>query len=110
MGSALRECAPPLVEPVPVGDTFVTGLGLAEPRGDFVRLTFFSERCVVEAASEFATAPPAEERTVEARLVLTPDRLRRIVRQMQDLVEQMDRHAARTRSASASSIMGILRK
>ena len=54
--------APLLSEPVPIFETFVTGVAEARDCGDFVHLTFFVDRPV--------TGTPEMERAVVARLIV----------------------------------------
>jgi hypothetical protein len=72
-----RQAAPPLIEPVPVSDTFATGMAWKEEheRG-FVRLTFYADRA---SAFDNAMRPITPERIVVARIVIPTDTYRRIV-------------------------------
>lgn len=78
MGRAAPACAAPLIESVPVEDIFVTGLGMIEQRGDFIRMIFFAEGPVFDGSQ----CGPPDIRAVRARLVCTEDRLRRMLRQI----------------------------
>lgn len=53
---------PLLTEPVPIFETFTTGIADTDDCGDFVRLTFYVDRPVV--------GTPAIERAVVARLIV----------------------------------------
>jgi len=54
--------APLLSEPVPIFETFVTGIAEAADCGDFVRLTFFVDRPLA--------GTPETERAIVARLIV----------------------------------------
>lgn len=82
MGTAAKAFAPPLTEPVPVEDTFVTGLGRVEKRGDFVRLDFVAEGDVIDGTEDATT-----ENRIVSKIVLSPTRLRRVIRQLQAAME-----------------------
>lgn len=62
MAEKTEKPAPLLSEPVPIFETFVTGVAEARDCGDFVRVTFFVDRPV--------TGTPETERAVVARLIV----------------------------------------
>ncbi|BCJ90017.1 hypothetical protein IZ6_07520 [Terrihabitans soli] len=78
MGSAARAEALPLTEPVPIEDTFVTGLGGVETDDGCVRLNFTVERMLVDGTDEGTRA-----RVIVSRLVLPRGGLRRLIRQLE---------------------------
>lgn len=78
---------PLLTEPVPIFETFVTGVANAENCGDFLRLTFFVDRPV--------TRTPATERAVVARLVVPQAFYRELVDDLAAATPEVDLAAAR---------------
>lgn len=65
---------PPVVEIVAIIDTFIVGMEPVEDRGDFVRLTFWSDH---QDVSDHTI-----ERVIVARLVATKATYCRMIRQM----------------------------
>jgi hypothetical protein len=58
--------APIVTEPVPIFETFVTGVASAEDCGDFFRVSFYVDRPLI--------GTPESERAIVARIVV-PSRL-----------------------------------
>jgi hypothetical protein len=64
MGTRRDGNEPPLIEPTPLTEIFTTGLASVDHRGEYVRLTFFSEYSIAERDLD------ACERVVVARVVM----------------------------------------
>lgn len=68
-----RVIEPPLAEPMIVADLFATGLAKLENRGEYVRLTFWTDHKV------FGNGDGESEHIIVARIVMPPSALQELV-------------------------------
>lgn len=62
MVETMPKTAPIVTEPVPIFETFVTGVASAEDCGDFFRVSFYVDRPLV--------GTPESERAIVARIII----------------------------------------